>query len=721
MAFKKITSLLTGILIAGSCWAQSFEQVLNVPLSIDGNVLEHAWIGGLNHPQFSAVDLNNDGIKDLFIFDKYSGKKLTFLNGGAVGMVDYTYAPEYESRFPSITDWALMRDYNNDGIDDLFVYGVPGVRLYTASYDASNKIQFTLLKKNLEYIVGIDTNEIYVSTIDLPGIGDVNGDGDLDILTFDILGAYINYYENLSQEIYSNSDSMIFQEVTECWGDFREGFVCNAITLGDSCGGGFTDPPKRHAGSTLLTFDIDNDGLVELLLGDVACPNLNLFHNGGTPGNAVMTSFDSTFPHPTDPVDLTEFVATFMLDVDNDGRIDLLAAPNEYVTYYTTGNVVRMEDTSSTTTMQFGQFNDSFLIEDILDLGQGSRPVFFDFDRDGDEDIVISIEFNLNKATGLTNRVVLLRNVGSISSPSYELYDDNWQGLDSFGWEDMALCFGDLDDDGDMDMIIGEASGELHYFENNGGTGVADFSIAPVKKFLGIDYGQNSVPFLFDVNGDSILDLAIGDYLGRLFYWRNIGTKSSPSLIEVSTNWGEVDVRQKGWSTGYSAPFLTRDSAGMAVLYVGSEQGYVYRYTDVDSHETFGAFTKSDSTLFFTGIRSFVSMADIYDDGNEVFLIGNYRGGVCMYRRDIVSNVEEIEKNSYRAKLIPNPAADFFTVRFEGETAVARIFDIHGKLLYNGTIEDGAMISTLDWASGLYIIRLDSDEGIAYERVVIGK
>ena len=89
----------------------------------------------------------------------------------------------------------LLRDYNNDGVKDIFCYsdiiGIDGVIVYTGKYE-QGKLTFT--RKNhgppfnlLSYKPGTGgTLQIYVSKIDYPAIEDVDCDGDLDILTFNL-------------------------------------------------------------------------------------------------------------------------------------------------------------------------------------------------------------------------------------------------------------------------------------------------------------------------------------------------------------------------------------------------------------------------------------------------------------------------------------------------------------------------------------------------------
>ena len=80
-----------------------------VPVVQGSSASTMAWAGGLNAGQYNAIDLDNDGIQDLMIFDRDNNKPLTFLSDGA----KYNYAPEFEHLFPEgLENWALLRDYN---------------------------------------------------------------------------------------------------------------------------------------------------------------------------------------------------------------------------------------------------------------------------------------------------------------------------------------------------------------------------------------------------------------------------------------------------------------------------------------------------------------------------------------------------------------------------------------------------------------------------------
>ena len=81
----------------------------------------------------------------------------------------------------------------------------------------------------------------------------------------------------------------------------------------------------------------------------------------------------------------------------------------------------------------------------------------------------------------------------------------------------------DLDNDGDVDMIVGDNNGKLHYFKNNADIGQdAVFELENVN-FFNIDIGQHSAPFLYDMNNDNLFDLIIGQVDGTITYAENTG------------------------------------------------------------------------------------------------------------------------------------------------------------------------------------------------------
>ena len=97
----------------------------------------------------------------------------------------------------------------------------------------------------------------------------------------------------------------------------------------------------------------------------------------------------------------------------------------------------------------------------------------------------------------------------SVSSPEFQLVSQNFEDIQSKHLTGIYPTFGDLDGDNDKDMIIGDETGTLKYFENQGGAGEPmDFDVR-VEDYANIDVGGFSIPQLFDLNKDGLLDSII--------------------------------------------------------------------------------------------------------------------------------------------------------------------------------------------------------------------
>ena len=204
---------------------------IDIPIIVNGKTLNSAFVGGLSAPQFSQIDLDNDGKKDLFIFDRNGNVKVTFLNKGGIGEVNYQYAPQYESFFPNMHTWCLLKDFNGDGIEDIFkapdVLGIAGIEVWRGNRN-NGQLSFEKIK-NPEFAVDVLTykfnnivSNIYASIIDLTGIEDVDNDGDMDILSFEPDGSFLQLYLNKAVEQSMGRDTFIMTFEENCFGKFVE-------------------------------------------------------------------------------------------------------------------------------------------------------------------------------------------------------------------------------------------------------------------------------------------------------------------------------------------------------------------------------------------------------------------------------------------------------------------------------------------------------------------
>lgn len=84
------------------------------------------------------------------------------------------------------------------------------------------------------------------------------------------------------------------------------------------------------------------------------------------------------------------------------------------------------------------------------------------------------------------------------------------------------------------------------------------------------------------------------------------------------------------------------------------------------------------------------------------------------------TTVAEREKADH-FEIFPNPASDYFKLLFtenKGES-ILTVFTKEGKIVYNEKINNRARINTDFWESGIYVVRLQTEEGIFSKKIVI--
>ena len=718
-------SFLFGVLLSFPLQAQVILPIDTVSFTEGINEFKFPFAGGLNLPQFSPIDLNQDGTEDIFIFERNSNKVLTFLNGGTAGVVDYQYAPEYEAGFPEMDGWVKLADYNCDGLPDIFTGYLNGVRVYKNT-STPTEISFELITNALESNYGVGKTPIFILQEDVPEFVDVDEDGDLDLLTFDAVGYYVEFHENKSADL-GNCDTLEFLVAAPCWGFFVEAPFGSDIDLDITCRASGLPPvhnPLVHSGSTICAIDDDSDGDKDLIIGDLIGESVIFLHNDGTPTAAHMDQRVLNFPDYDTPIDLNLFPAVFHLDVNNDGMKDLIAAPNAQSISNNYDNVWQYNSiTGPSPGLFFQHQSNRFLQDDMIDIGAGALPVIFDHNADGLLDILVGNE-TLKSPTFDRGTFSLFENVGSIDTPAFDLVTRDFQDISTlftpslFG---LAPTIGDLDNDGDIDLLFGDHDGKFHWFENTAGAGnPVDFSL-PHYNFMGMDVGLFSTPFLVDLDRDGLLDIVSGESRGNLNFFKNIGTATDPLFASTpdSDTLGSVDT-QVPCCGGYSVPFIYEDSVGDYQLLVGSEEGGIFHYDDIEGN-VFGSYALVDPTFagIDVGIRSTITGADLNDDGNTDWIVGNFRGGLGLFGTP-ASDTTIIESRpkpiaDLGLQLFPNPSNGILGIQLDQpftRQGTVEIISMTGQIVASYLIEAGKSEIQLETnvPSGLYIVKVSDTE-----------
>ena len=702
------------------------------------------WAGGMNAIQYNEIDIDRDGTKDLLAFDRQGNRLMPFINGGTPNTIDYSSAPEYISSFPEITGWLLLTDYNLDGKNDIFTYNQsdPGIIVYKNISNASLKFELVVYPY-LTSFYGSGYVNILVTYADYPAITDLDNDGDLDILTFWALDSFVELHVNQSMEKYGIPDSLDFIRTEYCWGHFAESEESNVIYLDTCFGVDYRNSKDRHTGSTFMVEDLNGDNVKDLLLGDVDYPSLAMLVNGNTSIDAFMTSYTYSFPPNTIPVELFSMPLTRYIDINNDGLKDLLASP------FDPNPFISKNFYSSWMYQNSGQNNDPvftfaggrFLQEEMMDMGSGAYPVLYDIDNDGLQDMFVG-NYGYYDSSYYDNVFILhsvytgklgyFKNTGSATLPEFEFMNKDFAGISWQKTRGIYPTFGDVDNDGDADLISGKEDGKLFYYRNEESQGNPGIFTLISDSYEGIDVGEFSTPQLYDLDEDQLLDLVIGEMGGNLNYYRNTGSVDNPVFILENDSLGKVNVTDYNISNfGFSTPFLFENGNDVELL-SGSEQGEIFYFKKVRQNIN-GEFPESDSLFALindpsfkipNGYRTSAAITDLDNNGYFDLVVGNFSGGL-QYFADVMKppvnqDIDEIG-NRIDLKVFPNPCKDWLNIKLKDYSRPVdiRIFDQIGNIVFSG--RDEFKINTSGFKNGVYYLNIQVNESFLSRKFIVLK
>ena len=766
----RIFALVIGVFIlAGTARGQSsmmYYPANDIKVYAYGSEQTLAWCGGFNNSQFNMCDLNNDGLQDLVVFTKDIGIQ-TYLNEGVAGGPKYVFAPGYALNFPPVMNYLVLQDYNHDGITDLFQSGNTGFSAYRGYYNSSNQLCFQFYKQ-LWYYNDLDTHgagNAYNNPGDIPAIVDVDGDGDLDFVSYWVDGLFMYYYKNMQVESGYPADSINVDLKDKCWGKvqqiyWRQHFL-NATCDNSSLLRAHHDTASRltHTGNTPCLFDWDMDGDYDYLDGSISFSQMTFLKNGRVEygGHDSMVSQDTMWQTGGTQVNLSYWPAAFNVDIDQDGKKDLLIAPNgpvapginpdnyKCVWYYKNYTTAGHPD--------WRFVSDSFLVDQSIDLGSVGYPMLFDYNKDGKPDLFIGSDGYYDATTGLyRSRMSLYLNTSTPGNASLTLQTKDFLYIDTFNFRGAAPAFGDIDNDGKADMILGHIDGSLTYFKNI----AASDSVEPVWQPMGtylndmtgtaINVDGYAAPFVYDIDKDGKNDLVIGNIYGTLVYYRNVSTTPGDiklQLINSSLGLARTDPTQI--ISCNSAPFIGKiDFSGKDYLLMGSNSGNLYLFDSISCGDTTATYPLLNPTYSyidsfcngytdygsawaqFNDLRSTPTIGDIAGDGGLEMIVGDPRGGARLYRLGTHDNTHvNFVQESGRIQLFPNPTSECINVNWSGmlnTDVIISVMNLEGQVIQTNKFASGLQHASLNVAGlpvGLYVCSLQSGEHKYYAKFTV--
>lgn len=217
------------------------------------------------------------------------------------------------------------------------------------------------------------------------------------------------------------------------------------------------------------------------------------------------------------------------------------------------------------------------------------------------------------------------------SSPVWALYS-SWNGPAQSNKSYTSPALGDLDGDGDLDLLVGLANGATIAYENVGDKTAPSWSRKSAWDAPAMGSGQYAVPTLADLDGDGDLDLAVGRYDRSVYVYRNDGPGTAPSWTRVSA-WDPPALS----SSNHAAPaFTDLDLDGLPDIVIGAndDNNVAYQNTGVLGAPVWTRRADWDPPSETSRGWTELAFGDLNCDRLPELYLGDSKGGVTIYRND---------------------------------------------------------------------------------------
>lgn len=552
----------------------------------------------------NIADLNGDTFPDIIFTDSVTNRVFWCKNTNGTGVFG-TAALLANTNIPLYANKIDVFDYDNDGDNDVLINYIPILNNGQGMFNNPSGLQSSTYMKHfadfnndgIQDQVYIDSSDLYKLSVVLRGTnntilssqildtfaqsqglttGDIDGDGDIDILNLFENGALsrlIKCYKNNGSNVFALGQTLIsLASVT----GVSSNYDFKSIEVRDLDNDGLNDIVMSHASFNKIFWfknlgsgqfsaekiittnalfvikciatDIDNDGFRDIVSACFNDSKIAVFKNnaGISFANENILTTQSSRPQFIDAADL-----------DNDGDTDVVAAGSAKISLhknkdglgnYVDSKIIYFKDrldvlddcqikdidndgkkdiifrSASTTGPQLSKIiwikNDgagNFISEIIVATTTANIAsiIATDIDNDIDLDIICNAS---------DNKVFLYKNLGNGLYGPQQQFSATIAG--EFG---RNLKINDMDGDGDQDVYLNEGSGKSVWYENSNGQG-----LMTTKNILATGNSDFNQFEFFDFDGDNLKDILYSNYgLSQIGWYKKLTgqTGYAPKII----------------------------------------------------------------------------------------------------------------------------------------------------------------------------------------------